>query len=298
MPQKISGLGRGLGSLIPQKPASAVSDVSSPGVATKPEVSREEWQGALEIPVAAIAANPEQPRTVFGRQELEDLMNSIREHGILQPLVVSKIASGVYELIAGERRYRAAKMLGLEKVPVVIREAEQHNKLLLALIENIQRENLNPLEEARAYTKLSIEFGLTQDQIAKKVGKARPTVANMMRLLDLPEEIQEAIETGAMSAGSARAILALKNDEDRLKFFRKMTGEKKTTRDIEDEIRGDRAPARKSPVLLAMEEEIRDVIGAKVEIKKRGDMGTITFKFFSDEEFEELRTKLTAIRVP
>ncbi len=280
--KKFTGLGRGLGALIPQKSV-ASSDTTS--------VAELQTGTPLEIPLTSIVANPEQPRTHFKHQELEDLMNSIREHGILQPITVSQVSGG-YEIIAGERRFRAAKMLGLATVPVFVRETDPQDKLVLALIENIQREDLNPLEEARAYNRLFSEFGLTQEAVAQQVGKARSTVANTVRLLDLPEEVQEAIAAGIVPSGSARAMLALPDTESQLAFFRKLVAGGMTSREAEAGVRSAGGRSRKDPAVLADEEMLRNKLGTRVEIKKRNGQGSVVISFFSDEEYKEVVDKL------
>jgi ParB family chromosome partitioning protein len=293
--KKFSGLGRGLGALIPQKPAAAPQPQAAASAVATAVASGTESDGragapnVLQVRVAEIVANPEQPRAVFRHQELEDLMNSIREHGILQPLTVTRRPDGGYELIAGERRFRSAKMLGMETVPVLVREADLQDKLVLALIENIQREDLNPLEEARAYGRLLGEFGLTQEVVAKQVGKARSTVANIVRLLDLPKEVQEAIGAGIVPAGSARAMLSLPDAESQLAFFRKLVADRMTSREAEAGVR--RAvgrTTRKDPAVLAIEEQLRNALGARVEIKKRNGKGAVTICFYSDEEYADI----------
>jgi ParB family transcriptional regulator, chromosome partitioning protein len=289
MANKISGLGRGLGSLIPPKvdrPTAVSSSGTAVALAGRPE------NRVVFVPVAEIVANPEQPRLVFRHHELEDLTNSIREHGIIQPLVVSQKPGGGYELIAGERRLRAARILSLPTVPVIVRSVSARDKLLLALIENIQREDLNPLEEAKAYSKLVSEFNLTQEGVSQKVGKARSTVANTLRLLELPDEIQQAVAAGTISAGSARAILGLKDDKSRLAFFRKLIGEAATTRQVEAGVRHAGTKKRKDPALLAVEEQIRNKLGTRVEIKKRGGKGSVVISFFSEEEYQALVKQL------
>ncbi|MDD5252140.1 MAG: ParB/RepB/Spo0J family partition protein [Patescibacteria group bacterium] len=274
MNKRPSGLGRGLGSLIPAKPAAATAVADKPG------------SGVSQVPVSAIVVNPEQPRSHFRTPEMEDLAASIKEHGIIQPLVVSARPEGGYELVAGERRLRAAKLAGLNSVPVVVRPSVGSNqeKLVLALIENIQRADLNPIEEGSAYRKLVDDFGFTQEEVAKKVGKARPTVANAIRLLDLPEEIRQAVASGEISAGTARAILGLKDDAARLAYFRKIMGRKATTREAEQDVR--RAGGeRRDAAVEAIEDELRHRLGTKVEIKKRGGKGSIVISFFSEEEY-------------
>lgn len=289
MVKKMSGLGRGLGSLIPPKAdrVPAVVMAASPAVTVKPD------NKVAYVPVSDIDVNPEQPRTVFRHHELEDLTNSIREHGIIQPLVVSQKTGGRFELIAGERRLRAAKLLNLPTAPVIVRSVSSRDKLLIALIENIQREDLNPMEEARAYSRLVTEFNLTQEGVAQKVGRARSTVANVMRLLELPQEIQQAIASGAVSAGSARAILSLKDDKSRLAFFHKLMDKKMTTRQAESGVRrAGGARRRKDPMILATEEQLRNSLGTRVEIKKRGGKGSVVITFFSEEEYQALIKRL------
>ncbi len=296
MPQKTIGLGRGLGSLIPtkQSPVAAPSAPVAAVVAVAADPRLDRGERVLQVPVTDIVANAEQPRVTFGHQELEDLMNSIREHGIIQPLTVSARPDGGYELIAGERRFRAAKMLGMATVPAIVRAAKKDDKLILALIENIQREDLNPLEEAGGYQRLIEEFGLTQEDIAKKVGKARSTVANVIRLLELPQEIRDAISSGDLSAGSARAILSLKDDESRLAFFRKLMSQRMPTRQVETAVRRKAGGGRREPAVAAAEEELREKYGVRVEIKKRNGQGSVVMSFFSDEEYEDLLEKLKA----
>ncbi len=284
MANKFSGLGRGLGSLIPQKTMTP-SAVAPTAVAVRPEAKD---GGVMQVSVAEIAANPQQPRSAFRHHELEELTNSIKEHGILQPLLLTRRSSGGYELIAGERRLRAARLLGLKTVPAIVRAADTRDKLLLALIENIQREDLNPIEEARAYAKLAADFSLTQEAVAQKVGKGRSTVANSMRLLDLPEEIQEAISAGSISAGSARAILGLKDDASRLAYFRKLIGQGATTRQVEAQVRKASGRRRKDPAVAAAEEQIRNKLGTRVEIRKKGGKGSVIVSFFSEEEYQSL----------
>jgi ParB family chromosome partitioning protein len=298
MAKRPSGLGRGLGSLIPEHDSSALpaqQPKAQPiGMPIAPDPSSA-VRPVNEVPISRISANPDQPRVAFRHHELEDLTNSIREHGILQPLTVSPLDGGNYQLIAGERRLRAAKLAGLKTVPVIVRKTVVQERLVLALIENIQREDLNPVEEAAAYERLSGEFKMTQEDIAKKVGKARSTVANTMRLLELPSEIREAIAEGLVAAGTARAILSLKDDESRLAFFRKLLDKGMTTRQAEAgtrKIGGGGGRRRKDPALAAAEERIRNCLGTRIEIKKKGSKGSIVIGFYSEEEFSGLVERL------
>ncbi len=293
MVKRSTGLGRGLGSLIPTQETVATSATNTKTIVAQNIEAAPIKGGAAEILITKITANPDQPRVAFRHQELEDLTNSIREHGILQPLAVSPKDNGEYELIAGERRLRAAKMAGLKNVPVIVRKVENKERLILALIENIQREDLNPVEEAVAYERMSKEFKMTQDDISKQVGKARSTIANTMRLLELPAEIREAIAEGAVAAGTARAILSLKDNESRMAFFRKLMDKGMTTRQAESTTRkasGNRK--RKDPVVSASEERIRSCLGTRIEIKKKGSKGSIVIGFYSEDEFEKLVSRL------
>jgi ParB family chromosome partitioning protein len=276
---KIGGLGKGLGSLIPSSDEKKI-EASQKSAALGREI--------MDVAIEDITPNPQQPRESFLHEEMEDLIASIKEHGILQPLVISPIESG-YELIAGERRWRAAKMAGLRTVPAIVRGVKEQEKLELALIENIQRQDLNPLEEARAYKRLVDEFSLTQEQVAKKVGKSRPQVANHIRLLDLPVEIQEALASGEIPYTKARTLLALDNPQAQLKLFKKIVRDKLTVRDAEKSVSGSKNSVKaKDPNLVAREEELRSVLGTKVEIKQNANGGQIIIEYYSDEELDSL----------
>lgn len=299
MAAKKTGLGRGLGALIPQgNESTAVAEKERPkSKAVSRDASADTARFSVsesvnEITLTEIVANPEQPRVRFGHQELEELTESIREHGILQPLAVTPVDGGGYEIIAGERRFRAAKMAGLKSVPVIVRKTDASEKLVLALIENIQREDLNPIEEALAYERLSREFRMTQDEVAKKVGKARSTVANIMRLLELPEEIRQAVESGAVSAGSARALIGIADEKERMKMFRKLAAGNMTTRDVEAGARQVTGKSKKDPSTAAVEEELRGRYGTKVAVTSRQGKGKISINFYSEDEFKELVEKL------
>lgn len=195
MASKQKGLGRGLGALIDDFSASGVSD------------------SITSLPLQKVEPNPRQPRRVFDEEELQALADSIAEHGIVQPLAVRDEGNGYYMIIAGERRWRAARLAGLDEVPVVVLEADDRTVMELALVENLQRQDLNPMEEAEGYRVLMEDFGLTQEQTAERVGKSRPAVANALRLLALPDEVRELVESGALSAGHARAILSLSSEK-------------------------------------------------------------------------------------
>lgn len=283
-------LGKGLNSLIPQNKSRRQIRKETGSSNSKDQL----WH----IPISEIVPNSEQPRKNFPHSSLEDLVNSIKKHGILQPLTVTEKEDGGYELIAGERRLRASQIAGLATVPAIVRGATEQEKLELALIENIQREDLNPIEEAFAYKRLVDEFGLKQQEIADQVGKKRPTVANMLRLLDLPEEIQKALVDGKISMGKAKALLSLKDPKEQLKVFASMIGERITVRDVEKTVASKGAKSRKGsvrrdPNLLAQEQLLEERLGTKVNISKRGERGTITIDFYSNEEFKRLMEELS-----
>jgi ParB family chromosome partitioning protein len=251
-----------------------------------------------EIDVSKISPNPFQPRKVFEAVALRELANSIKEHGVIQPLVVTLTPVG-YELVVGERRFRAAQLAGLEKVPAIIKEAMvDQTKLEVALIENIQRQELNPIEEAQAYERLMKTFNLTQDQVAKKVGKSRPAVANTVRLLNLPAEIQRAVIEGKLMEGHARALLGLNDPEKMLLMYKVVIDQNLNVRQVEGKVRDLMAKrqmdsAAPDPKLLAMESELRGKLGTQVKIQRQGQGGKIMIEFFSDEELSEIINKMS-----
>jgi len=283
-------LGRGLNSLISKDKSRAGGRGQADGAQGKDQV----WH----IPLSEIVPNEEQPRKEFSHAELEDLVRSIKKHGILQPIVVTEKSDGGYELIAGERRLRASHIAGLPTVPALVRSATRQEKLELALIENIQRQDLNPIEEAFAYRRLIDEFGLTQQEVADQVGKSRPAVANMVRLLDLPDPIQKALIDGTISTGKARAILSLKDEKDQLRLFHEMTGERASVRDVERAVaqKGNasrKGSVRRDPNLLAQERLLEERLGTRVSITQKGERGTIVIDYYSKEELKRLMQDLT-----
>lgn len=295
MGKPMGGLGRGLGALIPQQPVQIHVPSAPEGKTETVDVASS--LRLIDVSPDAIEANPHQPRKEFSSSELENLLASIKEHGILQPLVVTEKAPGSYELIAGERRLRASRMLGLEKVPVVIRSATDQEKLELALIENIQRQQLSAVEEARAYEGFADLFSLTQEQIAQRVGKSRSFVANTMRLLELDEEILSAISSGKISRSHARTLLSESDLEKRNDLFRQMLEGKMTVRQAEakagNSVKRRTEKGEKDPNIVALEDEIRDALGTKVGIDLKNGSGKITLHFYSKEELKVLIKKLT-----
>jgi ParB family transcriptional regulator, chromosome partitioning protein len=252
-----------------------------------------------EIEVAKISPNPFQPRKTFEPAALKELADSIKEHGVIQPLVVTRTPVG-YELVVGERRFRASQLAGMEKVPAIIKESMvDQTKLEVALIENIQRQELNPIEEAQAYERLMKTFSLTQDQVAKKVGKSRPAVANTVRLLNLPAEIQRGVIEGKIMEGHARALLGLNDPEKILLMYKVVVEQNLNVRQVENKVREltskrQMDSAAPDPKLLAMESELRGKLGTQVKIQRQGQGGKIMIEFFSDEELSEIVHKMAA----
>lgn len=294
------GLGRGLASLIPQrKLASGVSgQVSGVGAPASGTVIEQVPPGerVLHVSVNDIVANPHQPRREFHAEELGDLVSSIKEFGVIQPLVVTEKGNGMFELVAGERRLRASRLAGLSKVPVMVRTADEQQKLELALIENIQREDLSPIEEAYGYAKLMDEFGLTQEAVAHRVGKSRPVVANTLRLLNLPDDMKRALSDGNLSMSMARVLVGMEDSREQRAMFERMLKGEYTVREAEEVSRSKKSGRPRGAVrdvnVMAMEEELRGVFGTKVKIDKRGGRGQIRIEFYSDEELNGLVDRL------
>lgn len=275
------GLGRGLDSLIPLN-----DDFSSDDMGKKEKLTN--------ISVEKIKPNPLQPRQSFDDNSLAELANSIKEHGIIQPLIVTKIDSG-YELIAGERRLRASKLIGLSEVPAIIRDAEKLKKLELAVIENVQRDDLNVLDEARSYKRLIDEFSLSQEDVAKKVGKSRSAVANKIRLLDLPVEIKRALNSKDITEGHARSLLGLPNHEKMLAVFKLVAKGKLSVRETEkkvnDMLRGSVLTIKKDevdPNILQLEKNLREALGARVRLKGKRKGGSLIIDYTSSKDLERI----------
>lgn len=275
------GLGRGLAALIPGTNA-----------------------GLDEIDVDLIVPNPHQPRLTVDEAELQSLADSIREHGVIQPLLVSvSERDGVYQLIAGERRLRAARLAGLKRVPVVVKEAASAELLELALVENLQRQDLSPLEEAHAYRRLHDEFTMTQEAIGARVGRSRAAVANAMRLLSLSDEMKDSLALGEITEGHARALLGIEDETARREVWRQVVDRGLTVRQAEE--LGRRAVARRAeatqpvpvayraePDVSAVEARIRAALGTKVELRRRANgRGQLVLHFYSDEELNALLTR-------
>lgn len=274
-----STLGRGLSSLIPTSGGAGASK-----------------DGVNEVSVEQIQSNPHQPRQNFDQASLEELVDSIKEHGILQPLIVLPVKSG-YQLIAGERRLRAAKMLGLKKVPVVVRSATEQQKLELAIVENVQRQNLSPIERALSYQSLVDEFSMTQEEVAKKVGQSRAAVANTLRLLSLPEHMRKSLLEGRITEGHAKALLSVTDEKKRDKLFKEVSREQLSVRGTESRakhvsVKRHSRQIKSDPNLKVKEDLLQESLGTRVELKRSGGGGSITVHFYSSEELNEIIRKI------
>lgn len=288
------GLGRGLGSLIPQKvdrPKSVIKEDEYNALGAPTQSSG----GVLEIDPAKIDANPRQPRQVFDNNDLSDLAESIKAYGIIQPLVVARRGDR-YELIAGERRLRASKLAGLKKVPVIVGTYTDQEKLEVALIENIQRADLNPMERAVAYRQLQDDFSLTVEEVAKKVGKSRPQVSNTMRLLALPQEIRDAISKNHLTEAHAVYLMGIDNPVKQMEVFRKIIQNNWTVRETSRQVRkiGGTKEARIKDSFADKNKEsaFRSFFAAKTEIKRESRGGKIIISFSSDDELDEMVKKI------
>ncbi|MCX6741406.1 MAG: ParB/RepB/Spo0J family partition protein [Candidatus Parcubacteria bacterium] len=292
----MSPLGKGLGALIPTSsgpvPQQTIQKITQE---TLQQTGEQIWQ----IPIEQIEANSEQPRKNFARLEMEELTNSIREYGIIQPLILTRGLSPNrdcprYEIVAGERRWRAAQLVELKTVPAIVRTMTEMEKFEISLLENVQRQDLNPMERARAYQRLIEEFGLNQEQIAQKLGKARATIANNLRLLVLPTSVQQAIESGRITEGHAKTLLSIEDTAKQEMFLKRILGLGLTVRETEDLIRGQR-PSRSTatnPQLLEQERRLSQGLNSPVKIKQQSKGGKIVIHFTSDEELKNLIDKI------
>ena len=253
------------------------------------------------VPIQSIDANPLQPRQLFREEELSDLASSIRQYGVLQPLVVTLQPNGRFRLVAGERRWRAAKLAGLGSVPVAVRSTTSEESLEIALVENIQRQDLNPMERARAYDELIKKFNLRQEQVAKKLGKSRAVIANALRLLSLPDAIQKAITDGRLSEGHAKIIAGLETKELQMKFFERVVQTGASVRETEEAARRVQH-AKKSHLATSARSSggntheyrnlLESTLGTKVNIVEKQGRGSINVEFYSEEELEEIVRKI------
>ena len=288
MAVKRNGLGKGLDSLIPNK---TVKTTEKQANKTQKEKVKMEKSGETIVKITQVEPNSEQPRKDFDEDALLELADSIKQFGVLQPLLVQK-KNDYYEIIAGERRWRAAKLAGLKEVPVLVREYTEQEVVEISLIENIQRENLNPIEEAIAYKRLLKEFHLKQDEIAERVSKSRTAVTNSMRLLKLNSKVQQMVIDDMISTGHARALLALEDEEQQYTIANKIFDEKLSVRETEKLIK-----ILKNPKKTAKKEKMKGIMGTKVNVNpKSNGKGKIEIEYYSEEELERIFDLIMSIQ--
>ncbi len=285
------GLGKGLGALMSDAEKEVGGDIKT---------NEQVVSGEMEIDVDKLLPNPHQPRTEFDKDALQELADSIKEHGVIQPVLAEKAEGGNYYIIAGERRTRAAKLAGLKKIPVRIQSFSEEKKLEVALIENIQREDLNALEEALAYRKLMDMCGITQDEVARRVGKNRTTVTNALRLLKLPEDMQTSLANDEITAGHARALLSVTNPADQRILFARILGQDLSVRETERqaaELNGGGKAAvkktakpveKKEPDISSLEERFIEALGTKVQLKGSLEKGVLQIDYFSRDDLDRI----------
>lgn len=301
MAVKRNGLGKGLDSLIPNK---TVKTTEKQANKTQKEKVKMEKSGETIVKITQVEPNSEQPRKDFDEDALLELADSIKQFGVLQPLLVQK-KNDYYEIIAGERRWRAAKLAGLKEVPVLVREYTEQEVVEISLIENIQRENLNPIEEAMAYKRLLKEFNLKQDEVAERVSKSRTAVTNSMRLLKLNERVQQMIIDDMISTGHARALLAIEDEEQQYMLANKIFDEKLSVRETEKLVKALKNPKKeeKKPevenqfVYTNLEEQMKSLIGTKVSVHaKANGKGKIEIEYYSSDDLERIYELLMTIQ--
>jgi ParB family chromosome partitioning protein len=312
MAQQKRGLGKGLGALIPTGPAPLAGAAQrAPGgagtvaPAGPPVGARETVGGAyfLELPIAAVTPNPRQPRQVFDEEALDELVDSIREVGLLQPVVVREVAPGQFELVMGERRWRAAERAGLAEIPAIVRATADDDLLRDALMENLHREQLNPLEEAAAYQQLLDDFGATHEELARKIGRSRPHISNTLRLLHLSPAVQRRVAAGVLSAGHARALLALEDPDAQDHLAHRIVAEGLSVRAVEEIVTmGDVHPVRarrpgarqaSSPALDELASRLSDAFDTRVKVELGKRKGKIVVEFASLEDLERIVTTMS-----
>lgn len=306
-PKKSRGLGKGLDALfgdvevsVERKP---VKDEGKVVEAAKEDASTEpsDGNGISYININDIKPNSNQPRKTFDDEKLEELASSIEEHGLIQPIVLRKMNRG-YEIVAGERRWRAARKIGIKELPCIVRELSDEENMLLAIIENMQREDLNPIEEAEGIKQMIDTYGLTQEQVSKSVGKSRPYIANCLRLLKLPKKVVLYISDGELSSGHAKAIAGVEDDDKKIKLADDVIKYGWSVRELEKIIREEkkspktkRKPKEKNANVKRVEADLKEALGTKVNLNQRGDKGKIEIEFYSKDELERLIDILTHV---
>lgn len=295
MAKKARGLGKGLDALFgdmevsvepssKEEESSAVHDIEAAEI----------HEGIKYIDINNIKPNANQPRKTFDEGKLEELADSIREHGLIQPLVVRKSTNG-YEIVAGERRWRAARKIGIKKIPAIVRELSDEENMLLAIIENMQREDLDPIEEAEGISQMIETYGLSQEQVSKSLGKSRPYITNQLRLLKLPEEIRKMVSDGRLSSGHVRALITIDDEEKQIKLAVQAVEQGLSVRQVEALAKANKnvkkskaAKKKKSADVKRVEEDLKVALGTKVNLNQNGKKGKIEIEFYSKDELERL----------
>lgn len=309
-PKKAKGLGKGLDALFgdvevtpvksPDKKESS-KQAKADTAAKKSDETEASQGGVLYIDINDIKPNTGQPRKHFDEEKLEELASSIQQHGLIQPIVLRKLKTG-YEIVAGERRWRACRIVGLKEVPCIVKELTDEENMLLAIIENMQREDLNPIEEAEGLKQMIDTYGLTQEQVSYSVGKSRPYITNSLRLLKLPEEVRTLTASGEISVGHAKALAAVKDRDKQITLAKKTAKDGLSVRQIELMAKETKAPARKAPKVKKsadekkIEEDMKNALGTKVNLNRKGKKGKIEIEFYSDEELERLIELITSLK--
>lgn len=309
-PKKAKGLGKGLDALFgdvevtPVKSANkkeSSKQAKADTAAKKSDETEASQGGVLYIDINDIKPNTGQPRKHFDEEKLEELASSIQQHGLIQPIVLRKLKTG-YEIVAGERRWRACRIVGLKEVPCIVKELTDEENMLLAIIENMQREDLNPIEEAEGLKQMIDTYGLTQEQVSYSVGKSRPYITNSLRLLKLPEEVRTLTASGEISVGHAKALAAVKDRDKQITLAKKTAKDGLSVRQIELMAKETKTPARKAPKVKKsadekkIEEDMKNALGTKVNLNRKGKKGKIEIEFYSDEELERLIELITSLK--
>lgn len=303
-PKRKGGLGRGLSSLFEDVPVHVEEYVKNEKAAESKGEKGEVAGEIVFIDINDIKPNANQPRKEFNEEKIEELARSIEIHGVIQPIMVRPFGKG-YEIVAGERRWRAARRAGLKKIPAIIRELDEQQNMLIAIIENMQREDLNPIEEAMALEEMIKTYGLTQEEVSKSVGKSRPYITNSLRLLKLPEEVRDMVSAGQLSGGHARAIAGLGSEEDKITAAKKAVELGWSVREIENftgKTNKKKDPKKKAQArkkrddVLAVEAQMKDALGTKVKIQYGPRKGKIEIEYYSKDELDRLVEMILSLR--
>ena len=305
---KKRGLGRGLNALFQDYNTSNMENNTKSAQAKStntPEsaIDLDLENSVLLVDINDIKPNENQPRKNFDAEKISELADSIKEHGIIQPLVLRKSKTG-YELVAGERRWRAAREAGLKKVPGIVKELTDKENMLVAIIENMQREDLNPVEEAEGISQMIKTYGLTQEQVSKSLGKSRPYITNAIRILALPKEALDSLSRGEITAGHARALLSIQNEKQQADVLRKIIAEGLSVRDVERLAQGEKGGSKtsrgrrmeKNRDIIAVEQELKEIYGTKVAIETNGKRGKVSFEYYSIDELNRLIDILKTVK--